>query len=112
MIGKMLKKVLLPVALLLLFFISVSADAKTIYLKSFVNKKTVSLNESFIYSVTVSGDSANLPEYKMDAVPEFNKFGMVVSQSVSVINGKTSMNVTRDYVLGSKRIGKFKIPPC
>jgi hypothetical protein len=66
----MFKRVLLS-----LLFTSVLASAETTYLKSSVNKKIVMLNESFIYSVTVSGDSANLPEYKMDPAPEFNDSG-------------------------------------
>ncbi len=108
----MFKKVLLPAVLLLLLFTSVLASAETIYFKSSVNKKIMSLNESFIYSVTVSGDSTNLPEYKMDAVPEFNRFGTAVSRSISVINGKTSMSVVRSYTFGPKKIGKFTIPPA
>jgi hypothetical protein len=108
----MFKKVLLPAVLLLLLFTSVLVFAETIYFKSSANKKTVSLNESFTYSVTVSGGSANFLEYKMDAMPEFNIFGTAALQSISVINGKTSMNVTRDYILGPKKIGKFTIPPA
>ncbi|GHT06398.1 hypothetical protein AGMMS5026_02120 [Endomicrobiia bacterium] len=108
----MLKKILLPVILLLLLFTSVLASAETIYFKASANKKTVTLSESFIYSVTVSGDSTNLPEYKMDAMPEFNRFGTTVSRSISVVTGKTSMSVTRDYTLGPKKIGKFTIPPA
>ncbi len=96
--------------LLLLLFTSTLASAETIYFKASANKKTVPLNESFIYSVKVTGDSTNLPEYNMDAVPEFNRFGTAVSQSISVVNGKTSMSITRDYTLGPKKIGKFTIP--
>ncbi len=96
--------------LLLLLFTSILASAETIYLKASASKKTVPLNEYFIYSVIMTGDSTNLPEYNMDAVPEFNRFGMAVSQSISVVNGRTSMSITRDYALGPKKIGKFTIP--
>jgi hypothetical protein len=105
----MFKNVLL---LLLLFFTSISASAETIYFNAFANKKTVPLNESFVYSVrvTVTGDSTNLPKCNMDIVPEFNRLGVAISQNISVVNGKASMSITRDYILGPKKIGKFTIP--
>ncbi|OEG70131.1 hypothetical protein ATZ36_05965, partial [Candidatus Endomicrobiellum trichonymphae] len=81
---------------------------KTIYFESSANKKIAPLNEFFVYSVTVSGDSANLQEYKMDVVPEFNRFGMVVLQSIPVINGKTSMRVTCDHTFGPKKQGNLQ----
>jgi hypothetical protein len=96
--------------LLLLLFTSVLESAETIYLKSSANKKTVPLNEYFVYSVIMIGDSTNLPEYNMDAVPEFNRLGVAVSQSISVVNGRTSMSIIRDYTLGPKKTGKFTIP--
>jgi hypothetical protein len=110
----MFKKGLLSVVLLLLLFTSIlTASAKTIYFKSSANKKIVTLDGSFVYSVTVSGDScANLPECKMGAAPEFNRFGTAVLQSISVINGKTSMSITRDYILRPKKVGKFTIQPA
>jgi hypothetical protein len=48
----------------------------------------------------------------MDAVLEFNRFGTAVSHSISIVNGKTSMSITRDYTLEPKKIGRFTIPPA
>ncbi|MCA6080085.1 MAG: BatD family protein [Endomicrobium sp.] len=105
----MFKKILLPAALL---FSSVTAYADAVYFEASVNKRTVSLNESFVYSITVNGGGVNLPEHKMDALPDFNRFGKSASQSISVINGKTSVSVTHSYTLAPKRTGKFTIQPA
>ncbi|MDR3253469.1 MAG: BatD family protein, partial [Endomicrobium sp.] len=98
--------------ILVLLFISVMTYANDIFFRAFVDKTTVPLNESFIYSITVNGDSTNLPEHKIGAMDEFYRFGTATSKSMSIINGKTSMSVTYNYTLGPKRIGKFKIPPA
>jgi hypothetical protein len=105
----MFKKILLLAALL---FSSVTAYADAVYFEASVNKRTVSLNESFVYSITVNGGGVNLPEHKMDALPDFNRFGKSTSKSISVINGKTSVSVTHSYTLAPKRIGKFTIQPA
>lgn len=83
----MFKKVLLSAVLL---FSSVAVYADAVYFKASVNKKTMPLNNSFIYSITVNGGGINLPEHKMGALPDFNRLGKSTSQSISVINGKTS----------------------
>jgi hypothetical protein len=97
---------------ILLSFLSIIASADTISYKASVNKKVVPLNESFVYSITLSGDGVNLPEHQMSNLTDFTKFGTSTSQSMSVINGKTNVSVTYKYTLGPKRIGKFTIPPA
>jgi hypothetical protein len=92
--------------------LSVITYADSISFKASVDKKEVPLNESFVYSVTLSGDSAKLPEHQISNLTDFTRFGTSTSQSMSVINGKTSVSVTYKYTLGPKRIGKFIIPPA
>ncbi|MDR2066340.1 MAG: BatD family protein [Endomicrobium sp.] len=98
--------------LLLLIFAAVVAYSDTISYKASVNRKTVPLNESFVYSITLSGDGADLPEHQVSNLTDFTKFGTSTSQNMSIINGKTNVSVTYKYTLGPKRIGKFTIPPA
>jgi hypothetical protein len=79
---------------------------------AFVDKKTVALNESFIYSITISGDGKKLPEHQIGNIFEFNRFGTSTSQSMTIVNGKSNVSVTYRYTLGPKKIGKFTIPPA
>ncbi|MDR1243972.1 MAG: BatD family protein [Endomicrobium sp.] len=96
----------------LLIFAAVVAYSDTISYKASVNRKTVPLNESFVYSITLSGDGADLPEHQVSNLTDFTKFGTSTSQNMSIINGKTNVSVTYKYTLGPKRIGKFTIPPA
>ncbi|MDR1418145.1 MAG: BatD family protein [Endomicrobium sp.] len=105
----MFKKICCFIALIIL---SVITYADSISFKAFVDKKEVPLNESFVYSITLSGDGAKLPEHQISNLTDFTKFGTSTSQSMSVINGKTNVSVTYKYTLGPKRIGKFTIPPA
>ncbi|MCA6070435.1 MAG: BatD family protein [Endomicrobium sp.] len=105
----MLKKIVYSVILL---FATVYLYADIISFRASIDKKTVPLNESFVYSITVSGDDQNFPEHQIGSIPEFNRFGTSISKSMSIINGKTSMSVTYEYTLVSRKIGKFTIPPA
>ncbi|MDR2395061.1 MAG: BatD family protein [Endomicrobium sp.] len=93
-------------------FLSIIVYADSISYKATVNRKEVPLNESFVYSITLSGDGVNLPEHQISNLTDFTKFGTATSQSMSVINGKTNVSITYKYTLGPKRIGKFTIPPA
>jgi hypothetical protein len=102
----MLKKIVYSV---ILSFATVYLYADIISFTASIDKKIVSLNESFVYSITISGNGQNLPEHQIGSMPEFNIFG---TSSSFIINDKTSMNVTYKYTLGSRKIGKFTIPPA
>jgi hypothetical protein len=105
----MLKKIF---CLVILLFATTFLYADVISFNASVDKKTVALNDSFIYSITISGDGHNLPEHQIANMFEFNRFGTSTSQSVSIINGKSKASVTYKYTLGPKQIGKFTIPPA
>jgi hypothetical protein len=97
--------------LFLLIFTGVVAYSDAISYKASVNRKTVPLNESFVYSITLSGDGFDLPKHQVSNLTNFTKFGTSTSQNMSIINGKTNVSVTYKYTLGPKRMGKFTIPP-
>ena len=105
----MLRKIIYSVMLL---FLTIHLYADIISFIASIDKKTVSLNESFVYSITVSCEGQNLPEHQIGSMSEFNRFGTSTSRSMSIINGKTSMSVTYKYTLGPRKIGKFTIPPA
>jgi hypothetical protein len=86
--------------------------ADVISFNASVDKKTVALNDSFIYSITISGDGRNLPEHQIGNMVDFNSFGTSTSQSMSIINGKYNVSITYRYTLGPKKVGKFTIPPA
>ncbi|MDR3124278.1 MAG: BatD family protein [Endomicrobium sp.] len=98
--------------LLLIIFSAIFVYSDTISYKASVNRKTVPLNESFVYSITLSGDGTDLPEHQVSNLTDFTKFGTSTSQNMSLINGKANVSVTYKYTLGPKRIGKFTIPPA
>jgi hypothetical protein len=105
----MLKKMF---CLLMLSFGTTSLCADVISFNASVDKKVVALNDSFIYSVTISGDEKNLPDPQIGNIVEFNRFGTSTSQSMTIINGKSSVSVTYRYTLGPKKAGKFTIHPA
>jgi hypothetical protein len=105
----MLKKVF---CLVMLLFATTFLYADVISFNASVDKKTVALNDSFIYSITISGDGNNLPEHQIGNMIEFNRFGTSTSQSMSIINGKTNASITYKYTLGPKKVGEFTIPPA
>ena len=86
--------------------------ADVISFNASVDKKMVALNDSFIYSITISGDGKNLPDHQIGNIFEFNRFGTSTSQSMTIVNGKSNVSVTYRYTLGPKKTGKFTIPPA
>jgi hypothetical protein len=95
-----------------LLFSTALIYADVISFKASVDKKAVPLNDSFIYSIVISGDSSNLPDHQIGTMFDFNRFGTSTSQSMTIINGKYNVSVTYKYTLGPKKIGKFTIPPA
>jgi hypothetical protein len=96
----------------LLLFAAALLYADIISFNASVDKKTVPLNDSFIYSITISADAGNLPQHQIGNMLDFNRFGTSTSQSMTIINGKYNASITYRYTLGPKKIGKFTIPPA
>ncbi|MDR0822211.1 MAG: BatD family protein [Endomicrobium sp.] len=105
----MFKKTTLFISLFL--WTAVLAFADDITISASVNKTSLALNDSLIYSVTISGKIANFPEPQIK-LSDFNVYGTGRSQSMSVINGKVSGSVVFNYTLVPKAIGKWTIPPA
>jgi hypothetical protein len=95
-----------------LLFSTALIYADVISFNASVDKKTVPLNDSFIYSIAISGDSTNLPDHQIGTMLDFNRFGTSTSQTMTIINEKYNVSVTYRYTLGPKKVGKFTIPPA
>ncbi|MDR3111924.1 MAG: BatD family protein [Elusimicrobiota bacterium] len=95
-----------------MLFICCTAFADNISFKASINKSKVALNDSFVYSITISGDSSQLPQHELPSLTDFNRYGTSTSQSMSIINGNANVSITYSYTLGPKKIGNFTILPA
>ncbi|MDR2771974.1 MAG: BatD family protein [Elusimicrobiota bacterium] len=101
--------------ILILFLTIVTATtvfAADISFNASVNNASIPLNGSFVYTVTINGDINNIPDPQIGDLSNFNVFSRGKSQSISVINGRVSANVSYNYTLGPKSIGRWTIPPA
>jgi hypothetical protein len=106
----MFAKIRNSIAIMILLSVSVYGDAITF--KAAADKNKVALNDYFVYSLTVSGESANFPEPQMGDMADFNIYGTAKSQNITFNNGKRSNSATYRYTLVPKKMGKFTIPPA
>ncbi|MDR1952166.1 MAG: BatD family protein [Elusimicrobiota bacterium] len=104
-----MKKIL---TLLLIVLSVLTAFADDISFKASVDRGSVAINESFVYTVTISGDAGDFPEPQISDLAAFNIFSRGKSQSLNVINGKVSGSVSYKYTLGPKSAGRFTIAPA
>jgi len=75
------------------------------------DRESVEINENIYLTVTVSGDSASVPEPKLPNMQNFNVYSSGRSQSISIINGKITTAVTFTYILTPRFIGLQTIGP-
>ena len=75
------------------------------------DKQSVEINGSLYLTVTVSGDSASVPEPDLPRMENFNIYSSGRSQNISIVNGKIATSVAFTYILSPRFIGKQKIPP-
>ena len=83
-------------------FLSISAET---------DRESVEINDSLNLIVTVSGDSASVPEPNLPQMNNFNIYSSGRSQNISIVNGKITTSVAFTYILSPRFIGKQKIPP-
>ena len=90
--------------------VSAFVYANQIEMKSGVNKTTVALDETLQLTVSIKGDSRNLPYFSAPTLRDFNIYGTSQSKSMSIINGKMSNAVNYIYTLSPKKVGEYTIP--
>jgi len=75
-----------------------------------VNRNTVSVGERIQITFSISTDGSNF------RAPDFNNFRVIsgpnMSQSVSIVNGAMSRNVSYSYTMIAEREGEFTINPA
>ncbi|MDQ7773074.1 MAG: BatD family protein [Elusimicrobiales bacterium] len=76
-----------------------------------VDRHEVDIDGSVRLTVTVSGDTANVPEPEIPRLDAFNVYSSGRSQNISFINGRVSSSVAFTYILEPRYIGKAVIPP-
>lgn len=103
-----LYKELLAAALVLL---AAGPAAASFSISAETDRKSVEINDSFYLTVTVSGDSASVPEPELPRMDNFNIYSSGRSQNISIVNGKIATSVAFTYILSPRFIGKQKIPP-
>ncbi len=74
------------------------------------DRDTVEIDGNLYLTVTVAGDSANVPEPKLPNMQNFNVYSSGRSQSISIINGKITTSVSFTYILTPRFIGVQAIP--
>ena len=74
------------------------------------DRDSVEINGNLYLTVTVSGDSASVPEPKLPNMQSFNVYSSGRSQSISIINGKITTSVSFTFILTPRFIGVQTIP--
>ncbi|MDT8286075.1 MAG: BatD family protein [Elusimicrobiales bacterium] len=99
-------------ALLALALIFPAAPARAaLTVAASVDRHEVDIDGSVRLTVTVSGDTANVPEPEIPRLDAFNVYSSGRSQNISFINGRVSSSVVFSYILEPRYIGKAVIPP-
>ena len=79
-------------------------------MNSSVNKTSVALNETLQLTVSIKGDSKNLPYFSAPTLKDFNTYGSSQSKSMSIVNGQITNTLSYIYTLSPKREGECEIP--
>jgi hypothetical protein len=96
-----------------IFCLAVLLHAADLAVRSYVDKNMVGLGQQFTLSVELSGSGAN--EISEPDLPDLTSFadylGNGTSQSIQIVNGRTSSTRTINYYFRAKEMGKFEIGP-
>ena len=99
---------------LILFSAFNSILAQDVQLKASVSKNKVGINETFEYSIEVSGKSTSLPTPVLPSFTDFTNLSSTPSTSTSIqfINGKISSTLSYTVFLQPQKTGEFIIAPA
>jgi len=102
-------KTLTPLLAAALLALAVPAGA-ALAVTAEVDRNTVEISGNLYLTVTVSGDSHNMPEPKLPNMQNFNVYDSGRSQSISIINGRITSSVSFTYILTPRFLGIQRIP--
>lgn len=96
---------------LLLLALALPARSQGLSIAADVSSRSVPLDKQVILTVSVAGDTANLPDPRLPAIPNFNVHAAGRGQNISLVNGKFSSHVEHRFVLVPRLIGNAVIGP-
>lgn len=82
-----------------------------VYIKAYVNKNTIAIDENLNLSVEISGNFSDIEKPTLPSLANFDIYSSGQSQSVRIVNGKISSSVTYRYTLVPRFVGKATIGP-
>lgn len=98
------------VLLIMALILVCNAYGQEVTISASVDKNPVDINDRLILTVVVSGTVTNVPE---PIVPKLDGFDVAgnpgTSSSFTIINGRVSASITKQYVLIPSRTGKITI---
>ncbi|MBI3563716.1 MAG: protein BatD, partial [Elusimicrobia bacterium] len=97
-------------ALAAALLLTAAAARAAVSLTAAVSRTQVAMEDQFLLTVTVTGDSASLPQPKLPPMDAFSVFDSGRSQSLSFVNGKMSSSVVYTFALTPRSPGQHKIP--
>ena len=107
----MRKKLLFCAAAFSCLFLFRPSAGAALSVSAETDKKTVEISDSLYLTVTVSGDSASVPDPEIPRMDNFNIYSAGRSQSISIVNGSVNTTVAFTYILSPRFLGTQKIPP-
>ncbi|HAH31033.1 MAG TPA: hypothetical protein DCL44_01825 [Elusimicrobia bacterium] len=75
-----------------------------------IDRTELEITDNLYLTVTISGDSASVPEPTIPPMSNFNAYSSGRSQSISIMNGRITTSVSFTYILTPRFIGRQKIP--
>jgi hypothetical protein len=84
--------------------------AKGIEIKADISKKTIDINDTFVYFLQVKGNFKKNPQI---IVPKFKNFEIIQTiqnHSFDFVAGKLKVKIKYSLVLRPLKVGKFKLP--
>ncbi|MBD3288466.1 hypothetical protein GF337_06640, partial [candidate division KSB1 bacterium] len=104
-------KILLALGIFVLPVLATGAD---IQISATVDRARVALNQTFVYTVEISGEKAN--DVGDPDIPDISAFSTYLgssgtSQNIQIVNGKMSVSKSISFSYMTSKVGKFTIPP-
>lgn len=92
------------------------ALADDIQITATVDRTTITLNQTFTYTIEISGNKANSisQEPQLSDMSEFASYlgSSGTSQNIQIINGKMSVSKSMSFSFMAIKVGKFRIEPA
>ena len=97
-----------------LLFLPVILSGAPVEISATIDRTTIALNQTFVYTIEISGEKANStgnPE-----LPDISAFTNYLgssgtSQNIQIVNGKMTVSKSMSFSFMATKPGQFTIPP-